>query len=128
MLAVRQARDGGAPMRNRPRSWQSLSVSAAALLLVVTGMMAVAAHASASTVQVVSGTRAFYDVACPSATICEAVGFNTSGQGVVVPITNGTPGTAQVVGGTGISLAWPVPAPPHARPWATTVRNRAAQW
>jgi RHS repeat-associated protein len=44
-------------------------------------------------------------VACSSATTCEAVGDFYPSQGgkelVVVPITNGTPGTAQVVPGVG---------------------------
>ncbi len=89
-------------MWNRPRSWQYLSVSAAALLLVVTGMLTVVAPTSASTAQVVPGTAFLDGVACPNATTCEAVGQNGSNppQGVVVPITNGTPGTAQVVSGT----------------------------
>ncbi len=51
------------------------------------------------TAQVVSGTYWLFDVACPSATTCEAVGGNASGLGVVVPINNGTPGTPQVVPG-----------------------------
>ncbi len=94
-------------MRNRLRSWQYLSVSAAALLLVVTGMLAVAAPASASTVQVVPGNLYLLlgGVACPTATTCEAVGTNYLGSGldkpgVVVPITNGIPGTPQIAGGT----------------------------
>ncbi len=72
-------------------------------------MLSVAAPASASTVQVVPGTFLLEGVACPSATTCVAVGYNslpiTSGgpstpEGVVVPITKGVPGTPQMVPGT----------------------------
>ena len=52
-----------------------------------------------TTTQVVSGISVLNGVACASATTCEAVGVNSLGQGVVVPITNGTPGVAQVVSG-----------------------------
>ena len=95
-------------MRNRPRSWQHLSVSAAALLLVVIGILAVAAPASASTVQVASGTINLVAVACPSATTCEAVGYNvptpTTAYDLVVTITNGVPSTPQAVSGPGPEL------------------------
>ena len=109
MRAVRQA-IWGAPMRNLPRSWVYLSVSAAALLLVVTGMLSVAAPASASTAQVVPGTIGLEGVACPSATTCVAVGASASGQGVVVPITHGTPGTPEVVPGTQVLSAIACPS------------------
>ena len=88
-------------MRNRSRSSLYLQVSAAALLLVVTGTLSVAAPASAQagpvSLSTVSGAVILYGVACPTAATCEAVGANASGQGVVVPITSGTPGTAKVV-------------------------------
>jgi len=48
----------------------------------------------------VSGTFVLKGVACPSATTCYAVGFNSSSAGVVVPIVNGTPGPVQSVSGT----------------------------
>jgi hypothetical protein len=58
------------------------------------------------TAQVVSGTYWLIDVACPSATRCVAVaengnasGSGLGGEGVVTTITNGTPGTAQLVPG-----------------------------
>jgi peptidoglycan/xylan/chitin deacetylase (PgdA/CDA1 family) len=58
--------------------------------------------------QVVPGTGELYGVACSDTTTCVAVGgvSTASGtseqccQGVVVPIINGSPGTAQVVSGT----------------------------
>src|SRR5262249_36857373 len=36
-------------------------------------------------------------IACPTSSTCYAVGSNLSGQGLVVPVTNGTPGSIQVV-------------------------------
>jgi peptidoglycan/xylan/chitin deacetylase (PgdA/CDA1 family) len=63
-------------------------------------VMGSAAPASAgATVQEVPG-YALLGVACPTATTCEAVGGNNSQQEVVVPITNGIPGSAQPVSGT----------------------------
>jgi hypothetical protein len=50
--------------------------------------------------QVVSGTDILAGVACSSAITCEAVGYDSSNQGVVVTITSGTPGSAQVVSDT----------------------------
>jgi hypothetical protein len=45
-----------------------------------------------------------YGVACPSASSCEAVGSNeTLTAGVVVPITNGTPGNPITVPGIGLN-------------------------
>jgi hypothetical protein len=42
-----------------------------------------------------------WGVACAGVTSCEAVGqTSSSDQGVVMPITNGVPGTAYVVSGT----------------------------
>ncbi len=52
----------------------------------------------------IAGTHGLGGVACGSATTCEAVGQNITAQGagvgVVVPITNGVPGTAQTAFGT----------------------------
>jgi hypothetical protein len=48
----------------------------------------------------VSGTDQLQGVACSSSTTCYAVGYNSSLEGVVVPITSGTPGSAVTVSGT----------------------------
>ncbi|MDQ1391699.1 MAG: hypothetical protein QOF30_676, partial [Acidimicrobiaceae bacterium] len=48
-----------------------------------------------------AGSSELRSVACPSATVCEGVGMNSSNQGVVVVVTNGVPGAAQVVPGSG---------------------------
>jgi hypothetical protein len=58
-----------------------------------------------TTTQVVLGTVRLSSVACRTANTCEAVGYSTitgNAEGVVVPITNGTPGTARVVPGTAL--------------------------
>jgi hypothetical protein len=49
---------------------------------------------------VIGADLGLFDVACPTVTTCIAVGSNASSQGVVVPITNGAPGTAQIVANT----------------------------
>jgi peptidoglycan/xylan/chitin deacetylase (PgdA/CDA1 family) len=71
-------------------------------LAVPAGVLGSAAAASA-TVQPVAGTARLNGVACPTTT-CVAVGLNPDGQGgeqgVVVPVTNGVPGSAVVVPGT----------------------------
>jgi hypothetical protein len=77
----------------------------AGVLLAVSGTLValavVSAPASASiTTQAVSGSDSLNGVACPSATTCYAVGYNSSPEGVVVPITSGTPGSAVTVSGT----------------------------
>jgi hypothetical protein len=72
-----------------------LAVSAGLVVLEVAGTPALASSTVA-----VSGTMDLYGVACPSATYCEAVGWNSSDEGVIVPITSGTPGSAVVVTGT----------------------------
>ena len=64
-----------------------------------------ATSAASGAVQSIAGTAQLFDIACPSATTCVAVGFagdvnSGSNEGVVVPITNGTPGTPHVVSGT----------------------------
>jgi hypothetical protein len=68
----------------------------------------VSAAGVAGAVQPVPGTLNLFAVACPSATTCVAVGDNGVGgvpaDGVVVPITNGTPDTAQAVLGTDVFL------------------------
>lgn len=68
-------------------------------LAVPTGVLGSAATASA-TVQPVPGTADVLGVACPSGIACVAVGDNSSNQGVVVPVSNGVPGSAVAVPGT----------------------------
>jgi hypothetical protein len=65
------------------------------------GVAATVAPASADTftVQPVPGTQQLNAVACATATTCLAVGVSGS-SGVVVPITNGVPGTPQAVSAT----------------------------
>jgi hypothetical protein len=48
---------------------------------------------------VASGTALLNGIACPKATKCEVVGENDSDQGVVLPLSGGTPGTVQVLSG-----------------------------
>lgn len=56
--------------------------------------------------QAVSGVAQLTAISCPTTTLCEAVGSNSlNGQGVVVTITKGMPGTAHVVAGTKSLLA-----------------------
>jgi uncharacterized repeat protein (TIGR02543 family) len=50
--------------------------------------------------QTIPGTTQLEGVACPSATTCEAVGYNSTPEGVVVPITSGVPGSPVTVSGT----------------------------
>ncbi|HEX4539307.1 MAG TPA: hypothetical protein VH112_03605, partial [Acidimicrobiales bacterium] len=57
------------------------------------------ATAQPATAQPAPGTSSLHGVACPTVTTCEAVGYNASFQAVVVTVTNGVPGTAQVVSG-----------------------------
>jgi peptidoglycan/xylan/chitin deacetylase (PgdA/CDA1 family) len=73
-------------------------VSALAVPVAVLGG-AVPASAG-TTVQPAPGTWQVLGVVCPTVTTCEAVGTNSSDQGVVLPIVNGAPGSAQVVPGT----------------------------
>ena len=99
------------PGRNQSRARRSSSPSRFALvrvlvslLLAVSGALVAVAETSASaseSTQTVPGTTQLEGVACPSATICEAVGDNSSGEGVVVPITSGVPGSAVTASGTG---------------------------
>ena len=51
-------------------------------------------------------------LSCPSATSCFATGRTTDNQGVLVPITNGVAGPAQVVAGTNylVDIACPSPS------------------
>jgi len=67
---------------------------------------------------VVPGTE-LLGVACPSATTCEALGDNFSGDGVVVPITSGIPGGAVVVPGTEL-LGVACPSATTCEAWAST--------
>ncbi|MCW2787554.1 MAG: cell surface receptor protein [Marmoricola sp.] len=48
-------------------------------------------------VQTVADSGDLSAVSCPSATVCEAVGENSAGQGLVTTITNGVPGPVDVV-------------------------------
>ena len=49
----------------------------------------------------VTGVDDLYGISCPTATSCEAVGANAlDGQGIVVTVTNGSPGTPHTVSGT----------------------------
>lgn len=49
----------------------------------------------------VTGVDDLYGISCPTATSCEAVGASSlDGQGIVVTITNGSPGTPHTVSGT----------------------------
>jgi hypothetical protein len=50
--------------------------------------------------EVVTGTAVLNGIACHGHDNCVAVGSNSSGEGVVVPITDGIPGTAEVVPGS----------------------------
>jgi len=60
-------------------------------------MAASPASAATTTVgQAVPGSNQLIGVACSSATACVAIGYRT-GANLVVPITNGVPGAAQVV-------------------------------
>jgi hypothetical protein len=92
--------------RARALMAEVIAASVLAVPLVVAGI-AVPASASTST-QPVPGTTALSGVACSTATTCEAVGLipappPTTGstpppgftQGVLVPITNGSPGSVQ---------------------------------
>jgi len=86
------------------RSRVALAVAAAvSLLLALTTSPAAAATVTAPVVA--PGTNTLNGVACSTATTCVAVGFGPSGN-VVVPITNGIPGTplpapGRFVGGVG---------------------------
>jgi uncharacterized repeat protein (TIGR02543 family) len=73
-----------------------LAVSSA---LVALAVAETSASASVST-QTIPGTTQLEGVACPSATTCEAVGYNSTPEGVVVPITSGVPGSPVTVSGT----------------------------
>jgi hypothetical protein len=57
--------------------------------------------ANVSPSKLVSGTVNLESIACASATICEAVGVDSSHHGVVVTITDGVAGAGQAVAGTG---------------------------
>ena len=85
-------------LRSRPTA----AIAACALAAAAAAALGGAVSASAATgTQAVPGTSYLAGVACPSATTCEAVGDNpNSSQGLVVPITNGAPGSAQPVPGT----------------------------
>jgi hypothetical protein len=52
---------------------------------------------AAPTVQTIANTEAIGPIACWTATNCVAVGEENANQPVIVPITNGIPGTAQIV-------------------------------
>lgn len=72
--------------------------------MLVAAIVFTAAHAGsawADTVAVVPGTTLLTGIACSSGTTCVATGqAGAQNTGVVVPITNGSPGSAQPVSGT----------------------------
>jgi hypothetical protein len=87
----------------------AMLASSVALVALAVLAPAPAAAADVPTPKVVTAPAVLFGLACPSATVCEAVGENSSDQGVVVAITEGTPGPAQVVSGAGnlFSVACP---------------------
>ena len=78
----------------------SASVPAANAVGVVVPLQVNGASLSAGSVATVNGTQNLSNVACPTSNLCEAVGANSSSQGVVVQLTNGSPGGPTVVAGT----------------------------
>ena len=83
------------------RSWPARGGMTALVAFVVAGALGAAAPAAAVATPVpVPGTYVFNGAACASAASCYAVGYNTSSVGVVVLITDGTPGTVEAVTGT----------------------------
>jgi hypothetical protein len=71
-------------------------------LIALAKMQAAPASAASPAVQDVAGTSGLFDVACPSASNCVAVGdlqVNGTTDAVVVPVTNGTPDPPQLVPG-----------------------------
>lgn len=95
----------GARMSRLGSALGAVALVGAALVPLALAVTVAPASAATFNVQPVPGTRVLNEVACPTATTCVAVGqFDdaTGGHGVVVPITNGVPGAAQVVAGTGV--------------------------
>ncbi len=89
-----------APSRG-PRHRRRSRVGIAGAVLLVAGMLGAlgpqlpAMADSVGTVHAATGTSSLDGVACSSATTCVAVGTSSSSEeGVVVPITKGTPGSA----------------------------------
>lgn len=82
------------------RSRLAAVIVVCALAVPVAVIGGVAPASAGITAQGVPGGVTLLGVACPSASTCQAVGGNNSGQEVVVPIINGTPGSAQPVPGT----------------------------
>lgn len=62
------------------------------------------ASAAGPAPQPVAGTAVLFGVACASRSSCLAVGQNASGEDVLVPITNGVPGSA-ITGADQVSLS-----------------------
>jgi len=56
-------------------------------------------------IEIVPDTTAITSVACPTVTLCEAVGVDASYNSVVVPIANGMPGAPQIVKGSFSAVA-----------------------
>jgi hypothetical protein len=89
------------------RSWRShLGILAAIMTIgapVVLNSGSASASAAARVVngpaQVVPGTTVLNGIACHGHDNCVAVGSNSSGEGVVVPVTDGIPGTAEPLSG-----------------------------
>jgi hypothetical protein len=105
--AVNEPRSSKRSRRTTHKEWRSRSVAVAAALFISTPVVLVggSATASASTrvvnapAQVVPGTTSLNGIACHGHDNCVAVGSD-SGEGVVVPITDGVPGTAEPVSAT----------------------------
>lgn len=85
--------------------------SIAALVVGLGGLLAACGGTSSSTSSspaahvayshTVTGVDDLYGISCATATSCEAVGANSlDGQGIVVTVTNGSPGTPHTVSGT----------------------------
>ena len=97
-------RKGDSPRRGAGAgrsAWTMFLVGAVGVLLAVNAAGADAAPTANAdrSVQSVSGTSALNGVACTSKSSCVAVG-SVDGEGVVVPIDNGVPGTAEVLSDT----------------------------
>jgi hypothetical protein len=92
-------------VRGTPKLWMSLLSVAVAALTLAAGSTAGAASSTTlqlGTPQVLTAMTSLGGIACPTATTCEAVGYNDKGYGTayIVTITNGVPGTPQPVTGT----------------------------
>ena len=88
-------------MRLVARSIAALVVGLGALLAACGGSSSTSTADHVASSHTVTGVNDLYGISCPTATSCEAVGSNAvDGQGIVVTITNGSPGTPHTVSGT----------------------------